>query len=64
MEFFSGTFAQREMEEDGRRRAETRKEAAAEEEGLPAEGHLFSDDQKKQLLCGLNGIFLGAAMRG
>ena len=25
------------------------------EEGLPAAGHLFSDDQKKQLLCGLNG---------
>ena len=33
--------------------ANTRMEEA--EEGLPAAGHLFSDDQKKQLLCGLNG---------
>ena len=45
---FSGAFAQRETEEDGRRRAETRMEEAAAEEGLPAAegGHLFSDDQK------------------
>ena len=38
------------MEEDGRRRAETKMEAATVEEGLPAEGHLFSDDQKKAVI--------------